>query len=207
MLFMGDSYTSGEGVDPADSWPRILVERINRAAGAEVVDRPVVLAQNGWTTADLLAAFDANPPAGPFALATLCIGANNQFQGRSLGEYRMQFSALLERALSAVDHRALRTVVISIPDWGVSPYAEGRLRSEIAVQIDAFNAVSLEEAGRRGVLYAGITEISRKFAKKPETFANDALHPAREQYEAWVDKLFPLVKSLLSTTRFPASGT
>lgn len=200
ILFLGDSYTEGTGVSPQQAWPHLLVSRMNaRGAGVEAH----VIAQSGWTTGDLLEAVDREALEGPYDLITLLVGANNQYQGRSLGEYRMQLSALLERTLQLVNHRALRVVVISIPDWSVSPFADGRDRYQISREIDAFNTVNLEEAGRRGVLYAEITEISRSFEDRPDAFAEDRLHPGPEQFEAWMAKLFPLVNSLLGQTTAP----
>ena len=201
ILFLGDSYTVGTGILSEQSWPAQLVKRLNRR-GANLAD-PELIAMNGWTTGDLLEALDRNAPAGPFDLVSILIGANNQYQGRAMGEYRMHLAALVERALGWVEHRALRVLVVSIPDWGVSPFAEGRNRSEIGLEIDDFNRVNLEEAGRRGVLYCGITEISRAFADQPETFADYGLHPNAAHYEAWLSKLYPFVNGILGRTTAP----
>ena len=53
---------------------------------------------------------------------------------------------LIERAIVYAGNDPSRVFVVSIPDWGVMPFAEGRDREEIALQIDAFNAVVRRQA-------------------------------------------------------------
>jgi len=54
---LGDSYTIGQSVAPADRWPNELASKL-RKAGIDLSD-PVLIARTGWTTADLLLAMDA----------------------------------------------------------------------------------------------------------------------------------------------------
>ena len=138
-LALGDSYTIGEGVADSERWP-VQLARALRADGLGV-DDPQIIATTGWTTDELQAAIDRAAPTPGFDLVTLLIGVNNQYRGRPLDEYLRQFQGLLEHAIALAGGRARRVVVLSIPDWGVTPFAvaSGRDVAQIAAQIDAFN--------------------------------------------------------------------
>jgi len=126
-------------------------------------------------------------PKDHYDLVTLLIGVNNQYRGRSADEYRIQFGALLARAIGFAGGSAKRVVVVSIPDWGVTPFAEGRDRAKIAREIDLFNSINREEAARKGARYVDITPISRR--NDPALVAADGLHPSGKQYAEWVNAI------------------
>lgn len=176
-LALGDSYTIGESVPASERFPVQLA----RALG---LGEPQIIAKTGWTTDELNAAIDAADPRGPFDLVTLLVGVNNQYRGRSADEYRTQFAALLDRAIGFAGGDAGKVIVVSIPDWGVTPFAEGRDRAKIAREIDQFNAINREEAARAGARWVDITPISRR--NDPTLVAADGLHPSGKQYAEWV---------------------
>jgi lysophospholipase L1-like esterase len=176
-LALGDSYTIGESVAEGDRFPNQLARELN-------IPAPQIIAKTGWTTDELNAAIDAANPQGPFDLVTLLIGVNNQYRGRDAEEYRREFAALLQRAVGFAGGNPQKVVVVSIPDWGVTPFAEGRDRAKIAREIDQYNAINQEEAQRAGASYANITLISRR--SDPELVAADKLHPSAKQYSEWV---------------------
>lgn len=182
FLALGDSYTIGEGVAPADRWPSQLVASLT-ASGIEIAE-PEIIAQTGWTTDELQAAIKAAAPAGPYELVSLLIGVNNQYRGRLLGEYRAQFVKLLESAIRLAG-KPKRVLVLSIPDWSVTPFAEGRDRTAIAAQIDRFNEVNRKETAERWARYVDVSPVSRKFGHLPEFLASDGLHPSRRMYAEW----------------------
>ena len=122
---------------------------------------------------------------------------NNQYRGRSIDEYRVQFRDLLQRAIRFAGGHAKRVVVVSIPDWGATPYAQGRDRAQIARDIDAFNAVSLEETRRAGARYADVTPISRRAASDASLVAGDGLHPSAKMYGEWVNVVLPEARAAL----------
>ena len=126
---------------------------------------------------------------------TLLIGVNNQYRGRSASEYRGHFRALLQRAIGFAGGEAGRVVVVSIPDWGVTGFASGRDRRAIARQIDAYNAVAREEADASGARWVDITPLSR--TQGGLTVA-DHLHPNREAYAAWTDRILPAARIALT---------
>ena len=175
-LALGDSYTIGESVPATDRFPVQLARELGSG-------EPQIIAKTGWTTDELDAAIDAADPKGPFDLVTLLIGVNNQYRGRPADEYRSQFVALLQRAIGFAGGDAGRVIVVSIPDWGVTPFAEGRDRAKIAREIDQFNAINREEALRAGAKYVDITPISRR--DDPSLVAGDGLHPSGKQYGEW----------------------
>ncbi len=185
LLALGDSYTIGEGVAPAERWPMQLAALL-RGRGLPVQD-PVIIARTGWTTDELSAGIDAAAPAGRFDLVTLLIGVNNQYRGRGAEEYRKQFRALLARAVGFAGGRPARVVVLSIPDWGVTPFAKGRDRTKIAMEIDRFNVVNREESERAGAHYVNVTTDSRWMATDATLVVADGLHPSGAMYSTWTD--------------------
>lgn len=191
FLALGDSYTIGESVPPADAFPRQL-------ARAAKIEEPQIIAKTGWTTDELEKAIDAAKPKGAFNLVTLLIGVNNQYRGRSANEYKTQFDTLLKRAIALAGGRPARVVVISIPDWGVTPFAAGRDRKKIAAEIDRFNEINRKEAIHAGARYADITPVSRRAAKDASLIAPDGLHPSARMYAEWVHVILPIARDALS---------
>jgi lysophospholipase L1-like esterase len=197
FLALGDSYTIGESVPEADRWPNQLVDQLR---GAEVADFafPTFVAQTGWTADELSAAIASSPPRGPFELVSLLIGVNNQYRVRPIEEYRLQFRELLQTAIKFADGNHDHVLVLSIPDWGVTPFAESRDRAGIAAQIDAFNEVNREEAKHEGVAYLDITPSSRRVADDPSLVAEDGLHPSARMYRKWAELALPVVRSIFT---------
>ncbi len=185
FLALGDSYTIGEGVVPAQRWPVELAARL-RERGVTVAE-PVIIARTGWTAADLSDAVEEARPQGPFDLVTLQIGVNNQYQGEDPGRYRPRFAALLRRAVTLAGGRPERVVVLSIPDWSVTPFAgeTGRDRARTAAEIERFNQVDREETRRAGARWVDVTPFSRKAGADPSLLASDGLHPSGVQYAEW----------------------
>ena len=188
FLALGDSYTIGESVDPSQRWPVQLATAL-RAGGISIGD-PEIIAQTGWTTADLSAAMDQADPRGPYDLVGLLIGVNNQFQGRSESEYRQQFGDLLSRAIALAGGRPGRVMVLSIPDWGITPFARqiNADPASVAAQIDRFNAINRELTGNAGAVYVDITPLTRQ---RRDLVADDGLHPSGEMYGKWVELTLP----------------
>jgi lysophospholipase L1-like esterase/phosphohistidine phosphatase SixA len=188
FLALGDSYTIGEAVAPAERWPNVLAEELK-------IGEPQIIARTGWTTDELNAAIDAAAPQGPFDLVTLLIGVNNQYRGRDAEEYRREFKALLGRAAGFAGGDAGKVIVLSIPDWGVTPFAEGRDRGKIAAEIDRFNAINGQEARSAGARYVDVTAISRESDRA--LVAGDGLHPSARQYRRWAGLVLPEARAVL----------
>ena len=200
FLALGDSYTIGESVDPSERWPVQLTARL-RARGL-MFDDPLIIAATGWTTDELSYAIAQLQPPGPFDLVTLLIGVNNQYRGRSADEYGWQFRALLQRAIAYASDEPAHVIVLSIPDWSVTPFAlrlgaDQRSLARIAAQIDRFNAINRAETVRSGAHYLDITPISRNAAADRSLLGDDGLHPSGRMYAAWVTLIEPIAYDIL----------
>ena len=195
-LALGDSYTIGEGVEDADRWPVQLAARL-RAMGIPLAD-PRIIATTGWTTDELAAAMDAVEPLGDWNFVSLLIGVNNQYRGRPVDDYAGEFQRLLRRSIALAGGRADRVLVLSIPDWGVTPFAlaSGRDRPSIAAALDAYNAAARGACAAAGVAFVDITCISRA-ADTAGLLAEDGLHPSAAQYARWTDAALPVARALL----------
>ena len=200
-LALGDSYTIGESVGPAERWPVQLTTRLRERGFS--LDDPLIIATTGWTTGDLSHALVQTGPLAPFDLVTLLIGVNNQYRGRSEEEYQHQFRALLQRAITYAGHDATRVIVLSIPDWSVTPFAsamgaEQSSLERIAAQIDRFNAINQAEAERSGAYYIYVTPISREAGVDRSLLATDGLHPSGKMYARWVTLVEPVACDILA---------
>jgi lysophospholipase L1-like esterase len=195
FLALGDSYTIGESVDSALRWPVQLAEGL-RGEGVPTRE-PVIIARTGWTTGELTGGIDEAGLTGTYDLVSLLIGVNNQYRGRELEEYRLQFLELLSRAILFAGGNPRRVVVLSIPDWGVTPFAEGRDRGQIAKDIDAFNRVKRNESEAAGVRYLDVTGISREAATDPSLVAGDGLHPSGTMYARWAEGALPIAMEIV----------
>jgi lysophospholipase L1-like esterase len=185
FLALGDSYTIGEAVEEHDRWPVQFVAML--AERGIAFELPQIIATTGWTTDELSAAIDRENPQGPFDLVSLLIGVNNQYRGYSLENYRIEFEALLKRAIAFAGGDTTKTVVISIPDWGATPFAADRDRALIALEIDAYNDANREIANRYKVSYIDITPHSRLALHDSSMTASDTLHPSSLVYAHWKD--------------------
>jgi len=198
VLALGDSYTVGEGVAEGKAWIAQLADALRREGHA--IAAPRVIATTGWTTDELSTAMDAAEPLGrDWDLVTLLIGVNNQYRGRDAHEYRREFGALLERAIGCAGGDASRVLVLSIPDWGVTPFAakESRDPAEIASALDAFNAVARDACSARGVAFVDITPVSRAQGGAAAMLAGDGLHPSAAMHALWADAALPEARRML----------
>jgi lysophospholipase L1-like esterase len=198
ILALGDSYTIGEAVADHERWP-VQLAALLRARGIAVAS-PTIIARTGWTTDELSAGIDAARVAGSYDLVTLLIGVNNQYRGRGVEEFRRQFRELAHRAVAFAGGNASRVVVVSIPDWGVTPFAEGRDRAQIAREIDSFNTICDEEADAAGAHYVDISAIGRRARDEPTLIAHDGLHPSGAMYAEWARRILPVAERALKSS-------
>ena len=191
-LALGDSYTIGEGVAVEGRWPVQLAAAL-RSGGVDIAD-PQIIATTGWTTDELDAGIDAAAPQGPFDLVTLLIGVNNQYRGRSVEDYRSEFTALLERAIGFAGQRAQRVLVLAIPDWGVTPFAAGSGRdvAQIAHELDAYNATAAAVCAEHHIVFIDTAPVSRARGGEAAMLADDGLHPSAELYTLWFQQAYPV---------------
>ncbi len=196
-LALGDSYTIGEAVAQDQSFPYLLSNDLYQQ-GLNVA-APKIIAKTGWTTGELIAAIKAEALTSKYNLVTLLIGVNNQYRGDSIDIYRTEFKELLQTAIVFANGDVRHVFVVSIPDWGATPYGEqsGRGVLAIAKEIDAFNAVNKEETLKAGISYTDITPASRNAFSDLSLVASDGLHPSGKMYKEWADQLSPSVIHIL----------
>ena len=189
-LALGDSYTIGESVGMEDRYPVQVMRMLH------LNDTPDIIATTGWTTADLLRALAVAKPAAGYQVVSLLIGVNNQYQGRSQAEYGEQFTELLKAAIDLAGNRPSHVIVLSIPDYSVTPFARQRDTAFIAAQIDSFNRINNRIAADYNVNYLDITAESRKAASDPTLIAGDGLHFSGKEYGIWASMMAPVLKKL-----------
>jgi lysophospholipase L1-like esterase len=190
-LALGDSYTIGESVPPEDNFPSQAVAML-RKKGMKISD-PVIIAKTGWTTDELQDAIRNADLAPSYDFVSLLIGVNNQYRGRNSDEYAKHFEQLLQQAISFAGGKKSNVIVLSIPDWGVTPFADGRDRQKIAAEIDLFNQLNRKIASQYGVHYINITPGTRQAATDTSLLAGDKLHPSGKDYARWAQKLADIV--------------
>ena len=195
FLALGDSYTIGESVSANDNFPNQVVQLL-RKVGFDF-RTPEIIAKTGWTTDELLAAIHNQNLLVKYDFVTLLIGVNNQYRGRTVDNYKTEFENLLKQAIQFADDNKNHVIVLSIPDWGVTPFAEGRDRQQISNEIDNYNAANKQIAERYGVQYLDITPWTREAATGISLLANDGLHPSGKEYKRWAEKLSNIMKSTL----------
>ena len=178
-LAIGDSYTIGEGVEPSEGFPAQL--RVLLDARGEDVATPTIIARTGWTTSRISAAATDASSMAPFDLVTVLAGANDHYQGAKVESYRRDMRGLIEKAIELAGGSPARVVVISVPDWTVSPAGKSRRPS---VSIDQFNDAARTLSNDLGTGYVDITAFSRR-ATDRTMFAPDGLHPSAMQYAEW----------------------
>ncbi|MBN9385021.1 MAG: SGNH/GDSL hydrolase family protein [Chitinophagaceae bacterium] len=193
LLSLGDSYTIGEGVLLTETYAYQTVQSL-RELGHRFT-APEIIARTGWTTDELAGAIAKVRLLPAYDFVSLLIGVNNQYRGRSCEEYGTQFETLLRQALVFAAEKTGHVFVLSIPDWGVSPFAADRDRSVIAQEIDAFNAMAKRLCEQHQVAFIDITPHSRNV---DSTFAADGLHPSEEQYRFWARLLTEKIAQRLS---------
>lgn len=186
-LALGDSYTIGENVPIYDSFPYQTVQLLRKAGYS--LYAPEIVAKTGWTTDELQAGIANNKLLTQYDLVSLLIGVNNQYRGRSLQEYTEHFEALLKQAITFANNKHTHVFVLSIPDWGVTPFAKDRNSVTIAHEIDSFNAVNKLFAEKYNVNYIDITPGTRLAANDTSLLAPDQLHYSGKEHLNWAEKL------------------
>ncbi|WP_243431445.1 SGNH/GDSL hydrolase family protein [Algoriphagus lutimaris] len=191
-LALGDSYTIGEGVEEKDRYPNQLVNLLNKNS-ENTYAQAKIIAKTGWTVDELDEGIKNEFIEGQtYDLVTLSIGVNNQYRGRSVTEYKKEFEQMLLKAIGFARNLPDHVRVISIPDWGVTPFASANNKDskKVAQEIDAYNSAKKQVCDRYGVIYIDITEEYRQIGREPKMLAEDQLHPSGLIYQSWAEKLY-----------------
>ncbi|MEO9872964.1 SGNH/GDSL hydrolase family protein [Ekhidna sp.] len=197
-LALGDSYTIGEAVNVDERWPVQLAKRLRKDS---IKIDPVIVATTGWTTDELKSGIVKADVEGTYDIVSLLIGVNNQYRGYPADEYEREFKDLLDQAIKLAGGNPHNVFVISIPDYGVTPFAKKKLldAEKISRELDSFNAIAEKITTLRDVKYINITVGSRKAKDDPSLIASDGLHPSGKMYEMWIDQMYDHVFNNLSS--------
>jgi lysophospholipase L1-like esterase len=194
-MALGDSYTVGQSVADADRWTDQLTDSLlSHGLNLETS----ILARTGWTSAELLIAMDSYSYDREYDFVSLLIGVNNQFRGNQISEFEMDLNELIDRAIALANHDPEHVLVLSIPDWGQTPFGAAYNVSEIAQEIDQYNQLIEQMSASKGVTFIEITAISRLAATQPNLIAADGLHPSADMYALWAAEIEPHIIQLIS---------
>ncbi len=192
---LGDSYTIGTSVEAGERWPDRLVAAL--AGPPPALDLIANLGVNGYTSRDLIR--DELPALAALVpgFATVLIGVNDVVQGVPTAAYEANVATILDALLDRLP--ATRIVTVAIPDYTVTPaggdYGDARQQHDGIVT----NNIVMERASTaRGIRYVDTFVLSLGAAEDRSLVAYDGLHPSGRQYALWVDRIAPVVASLLS---------
>jgi lysophospholipase L1-like esterase len=194
-LALGDSYTIGEQVPDQENFPNQVTRLLNSKRIS--FQSPTIVAKTGWTTDELQNGIDKATLKAHFDFVSLLIGVNNQYRGWSKEQYAVEFESLLKQAIAFAKNETSHVIVLSIPDWGITPFAKGRNSSQITKEIDDFNAINKQIAERYQVHYIDITLGTRKAADDASLLAADGLHPSGKEYSIWAQEVTDIIENLL----------
>ncbi len=189
-LALGDSYTIGEGAPEAARWPEQFASLLN-ASGLSIAQPVPIIAKTGWTTDELLQAISAGMPLQQYDFVSLLIGVNNQYRGRCLENFYIEFKHLAETAAQLCSNGYAGVQVLSIPDWGQTPFgfASGRDTLQISAEIDLFNVVASEVCECLDIAFLDITTLTRQHSNNILMHTDDGLHPSLQMYYLWANAL------------------
>lgn len=197
-LALGDSYTIGHGVPDEDRFPNQLMA--SAFSKPHEIGEFKIIARTGWTTRNLLDAMDRDSlKTGAYDFITLLIGVNNQFQGKPIDQYVEEFNILMDRSIALLEGDASRLIVVSIPDYGVTPFGLSRNPEKIAAEIDNYNEINKNIAQERNAHYVYITDLTKAAKDDLTLLASDQLHPSGKSYAQWVERIIPEVNKILES--------
>ena len=189
FIALGDSYTIGEGVTEGERWPNQFVN-VAYENGVDF-DKPIIIAETGWKTYDLLNAINQKNFTKKYDYISLLIGVNNQFNSRPLNEFEEDLNKLMYE-MKKIKKNGGSIIIISIPDWGYTPFGESSDMNDISEQINLFNNSLRKFASTNDLKYVDVTEISRRGINEPDLITNDNLHPSGSMYLEWAKKIYSI---------------
>ena len=190
-LALGDSYTIGHSVQQSLRYPIQLANKLE--IDSIPIDTTIIIAKTGWRTDDLITAINDANLTDTFDLVSLLIGVNNQYQGIPLSVYETEFPELLQTAIQFAGGDKENVFVLSIPDYGYTPFGQGN-QTTISAELDIYNNLNKTFTEQEGVSWFDITPISRNGLDQPELVATDGLHPSGEMYRQWMELIYDEIK-------------
>jgi lysophospholipase L1-like esterase len=195
-LALGDSYTIGQSVIEKDRYPVQTAGLLNNAGFK--FKPPEIIATTGWTTVNLASGINSHHFADSvYDIVTLLIGVNDQYQGSTLSEYEQQFIKLVQQSIVLAGGKPTHVIILSIPDYSVTPFASSSNKTLIASEIDSFNVINKQISGSYHTNYINVTGESRKAANDPSLIASDGLHFSGKEYAIWAGMLTAQIENIL----------
>lgn len=196
LLSLGDSYTIGENVALYESFPYQAVQILRQHQ--VYFSAPEIIARTGFTASELDAALKANTLLNRYDFVTLLVGVNNQYRGLEVPLFKMEFEELLKKSIALANGKPAHVIVISIPDYSVTPFAQKLDPPKIAAELEVFNNVCKALSIQYKTQYVNITAASKKAATNAAGLAPDGLHPSAQVYKDWAQKLAALLLKLVN---------
>lgn len=194
-LALGDSYTIGEGVPLFESFPCQLVQLLRKKKMH--FHSPEIIAKTGFTTFELAEQILKTSLEEKYDFVTLLIGVNNQYRGLPLEDYKNEFTFLLHKAIHFAGGKLSNVFVLSIPDWGVTPFAKESDSEKITNEIQTFNDAAKIIAQKNNVDFSDITSWTSVVSKDASYLAQDGLHYSAKTYAEWALLLAEKICSLM----------
>lgn len=185
-LALGDSYTIGESVSERDRWPNQLADLLISDSNHPIDTK--IIATTGWRTDNLINAINIAKLKDEYDLVSILIGVNNQYQGKPVDQYAIEFEELLKTSIRLAKGKRENVFVVSIPDYGFTPFGQ-KNQSKISKEIDQFNEVNKKISNQYNIKYISITDISRQAISDPSLVAPDGLHPSGKMYSLWAQRI------------------
>lgn len=194
-LALGDSYTIGEGVPVNENFPYQTVQLLRK--NNLHLHAPEIAAKTGWVTFELAEYILHTKFNEHYDFVTLLIGVNNQYRGLSADDYKNDFEFLLRKALHFAGEKNNHVIVLSIPDWGATPFAKSKDRKKISAEIDTYNSFNKKISEQYKVHYINITENTREDAKDKSFLTADGLHYSGKEYAKWAKAVAEKIRLVL----------
>jgi lysophospholipase L1-like esterase len=195
FLALGDSYTIGEAMPLYESFPYQTVQLLRKANLH--FHAPEIVAKTGWTTAELAEHILHTKLNEHYDFVTLLIGVNNQYRDLSIDDYATDFEFLLRKAIHFAGEKRENVIVLSIPDWGITPFAKKHDSKKIAAEIDAYNKINKTIADRYKIKYIDITSNTRTAKNDAKLIAGDGLHLSGKAYAEWATMLATVIQKMV----------
>jgi lysophospholipase L1-like esterase len=189
-LALGDSYTIGQGVNTAERFPAQTLEllKLRSIKTAQLT----YVATTGWTSGELDKSMSQQNLAY-YDFVTVLIGVNDQFQGIDTSTYSKNFKSILNRAIQSTRGESQHVLVLSIPDYSLTPEGKKLDTTKIKREIDLFNRLNKNLANNFKCQYLDITVLGREAKSNPTWVAKDGLHPSAVAYKNWANRIFPFI--------------
>ncbi len=191
-LALGDSYTIGESVPLFESFPYQVAQLMRKAKYH--FQAPEMVAKTGWTSSELAEHILHTELNDQYDFVTLLIGVNNQYRDLVIKDFETDFNFLVNKAIHFAGNKSNRVMVLSVPDWGYTPFANGKDIQKISKEIDDYNKVCSDITKKMKTHFINITDETRAEKNNLQAIANDRLHYSKTTHSRWAEKVVSIME-------------